>query len=76
MAAVRCWGSSILKWVTLRGKTNRNGREGEGARAVLFVESGVVGWVCECLCMTLWPALKYSHYVTAHTHTHMYVWWE
>lgn len=75
-AAVRRWGSSGLKWVTLRGKTNRNGREGEGARAVLFVESGVGLWVF--MCETLRPALKYSHYVTVHTYTHtgMYVWWE
>lgn len=67
-AAVRRWGSSGLKWVTLRGKTNRNGREGEGARAVLFVESGVGLWVF--MCETLRPALKYSHYVTVHTYTH------
>lgn len=42
-AALRCWDSSILKWVTLREKTNRNRREGVGVRAVLLcVESGVV----------------------------------
>lgn len=41
--------AAFLKWVTLSGKTNRQGREGECARAVLFVKSALwvwgAGWV-------------------------------